>query len=142
VPDYADSASPHAPRGQASPDASPGNPAGASWRSFAVEAHDGRKIAGRPLGRLDVGAEELLVRLGFPWFITRSAGRDAIASVLVTTIFTGVWCITFEDSGQRLADVHVHLPLRAQRVADELRRCGYAVTDRKTGQPLARLPKR
>jgi hypothetical protein len=89
-----------------------------------------------------VGAECLRVRLRFPWFVTRSAGKDAITSVSVARVVTGVWCVRFEDSGQRLADVHVHLPVRAQRIIDELRQCGYTVTDRRTGQPAIRLPKR
>jgi hypothetical protein len=41
-----------------------------------------------------------------------------------------------------MADVHVHLPVRAQRIIDELRRHGYPVADRKTGQPVVQLPKR
>ena len=41
-----------------------------------------------------------------------------------------------------LADVRVHLPVRAQRIIDQLQQCGYTITDRKTGQPTARLPKR
>jgi hypothetical protein len=135
--------SPHGPHGPAFRDARVGNPAAApSWRSFAVEAHAGRKIAGWPLGRFDVGAGGLQVRLGFPWFVTRSAGKDAITCVSMAKIVPGVWCVRFEDSGQRLADVHVHLPVRAQRIIDELRHCGYPVTDRKTGQPVVRLPKR
>jgi hypothetical protein len=35
-------------------------------RAFAVEAYAGRKIAGWPLGRLDVGTDGLRVRLLFP----------------------------------------------------------------------------
>ena len=76
------------------------------------------------MGRFDVGAEGLRVRLGFPWFVTRSAGQDAVTSVLVTRVVTGVWCLRVEDSGQCLADVHVHLPVRAQRIIDQLRQCG------------------
>ncbi len=141
--DNAGSASPQEPRSPASRDARADNPAAAPpWRSFAVEAHAGRKIAGWPLGRFDIGAQGLRVRLGFPWFLTRSAGQDAITSVSVTRAVPGIWCVRFEDSGQRLADVHVHLPVRAQRITDQLRQCGYTVTDRKTGQPVARLPKR
>jgi hypothetical protein len=117
-------------------------PAAPSWRWFAVEAYVGRKIAGWPLGHFGVGAEGLRVRLGFPWFITRSAGKDTITVVSVARPVAGVWCVRFEDSGQCLADVHVHLPVRAQRIIDELRRCGYAVADRKTGEPVVRLPKR
>ena len=94
------------------------------------------------MGRFDVGAEGLRVQLRFPWFVTRAAGKDAITSVSVTRILPGIWCVRFEDSGQRLADVHVHLPVRAQRIIDQLHQCGYRITDRKTGQPTARLPKR
>jgi hypothetical protein len=141
--DDAGAASPQGPRGPASQDARVGNPAAApSWRSFAVEAYAGRKIAGWPLGRFDVGTDGLRVRLLFPWFVTRSAGKDTIAVVSVARTATGVWCVRFEDSDQRLADVRVHLPVRAQRIIDELRQCGYAVTDRKTGQPVVRLRKR
>jgi hypothetical protein len=107
------------------------------WRSFAVEAYAGRRIAGWPLGRFDVGAEGLQVRLRFPWFVTRSSGKDATTRVSVARAITGV-CVRFEDSGQRLADVHVHLPVRAQRIIDELRQYGYAITDRKTGHPVVR----
>lgn len=82
------------------------------------------------------------MRLLFPWFITRSAAKDTITVVSVARAVTGVCCVRFEDSGQFLADVHVHLPVRAQRIIDELRRCGYAVADRKTGEPVARVPKR
>jgi hypothetical protein len=141
--DNAGSASPQGPHSPAFRDARAVNAAAASpWRSFAVEAHAGRKIAGWPLGRFDVGAEGLRVRLGFPWFVTRSAGKDAVTSVSVTRVVAGVWCVRFEDSGQGLADVHVHLPVRAQRIVDELRHCGYAVTDQKTGQPVVWLPRR
>ena len=141
--DNAHAASPQGPRDPAFRDARASNPAAApSWRSFAVEAHAGRKIAGWPLGRFDIGADRLRMRLGFPWFVTRSAGTDTITLILVARIFPGIWCVRFEDSGQRLADVHIHLPVRAQRVIDELRQCGYAVTDRNTRQPVVRLPNR
>jgi hypothetical protein len=134
-------ASPQQPRGPAARDAPAGSPP-SPWRSFAVEAHAGRRIAGWPLGRFDIGAGQLRVRLGFPWFLTRSADKDAITNVSVARIVASVWCVRFDDSGQRLADAHIHLPVRAQRIIDELRQCGYPVTNRKTGQPLARLPKR
>jgi len=62
--------------------------------------------------------------------------------VSVARTVTGVCCVRFEDSGQCLADVHVHPAVRAQRIIDQLRRCGYPVTDRKTGQPVIQLPKR
>ncbi len=141
--DNAGAASPQGPRDPSFPDARAGcPPATSSWRSFAVEAHAGRKIAGWPLGRFDVGADRLRVRLGFPWFITRSADKDAITIVSVARIVPGVWCVRFDDSGQRLADAHIHLPVRAQRIIKELCECGYTVTDRKTGQPVVRLPKR
>ena len=137
------SASPRGPRGLDFRNADAGDPAAtSSWRPFAAEAYAGRKIAGWPLGRFDVGADGLRVRLLFPWFVTRSASKDAITSVSAARTVPGVWCLRFEDSGQLLADAHVHLPVRAQRIIDELRQCGYAVTDRKTGQPVARLPKR
>jgi hypothetical protein len=141
--DNAGAASPQEPPGPAFQDARASSPpATSSWRSFAVEAHAGRKIAGWPLGRFDVGADRLRVRLGFPWFLTRSAGKDTITIVSVARIVPGIWCVRFNDSGQRLGDTHIHLPVRAQRIIDELRQCGYAVTDRKTGQPVIRLPKR
>ncbi|MGA8460537.1 MAG: hypothetical protein WB800_34430 [Streptosporangiaceae bacterium] len=141
--DNAGPAVPQQPRGPASQDAPAGSPPATSpWRSFAVEAHAGRKVAGWPLGRFDIGPGQLRVRLGFPWFLTRSADNDSITNVSVARIFRSVWCVRFDDSGQRLADAHIHLPVRAQRIIDELRNCGYAVTDRKTGQPLVRLPKR
>jgi hypothetical protein len=141
--DNAGAASPQGPRRPAFPDARAGSPPATSpWRSFAVEAHAGRKIAGWPLGRFDLGADQLRVRLGFPWFITRSAGKDAITIVSVARIVPGVWCVRFDDSGQHLADAHIHLPIRAQRIINQLGQCGYAVTGRKTGQPVVRLPKR
>jgi hypothetical protein len=141
--DNAGAARPQGPRGPALQGARAGRPpATSSWRSFAVEAHAGRKIAGWPRGRFDVGADRLRIRLGFPWFVTRSADKDAITNVSVARIVPGVWCARFDDTGQRLADAHIHLPFRAQRIIDELRQCGYAVTDRKTGQPVVRLPKR
>jgi hypothetical protein len=134
----ADSASPgNSPRPHG-----PAFPAAPGWRSFAVEAHAGRKIAGWPLGRLDAGPDGLRVRLPFPWFITRSAGKDAITSVTVARTITGACCVRFEGSAQPLAGVHVHLPVRAQRILDALRHYGYTVTDRKTGQLVARWPKR
>ena len=139
----ADAASPRGPRDPVFPDARAGSPPATSpSRSFAVEAHAGRKITGWPLGRFDVGADRLRVRLGFPWFTTRSADKDAITIVSVARIVPGIWCVRFDDSGQRLADAHIHLPVRAQRIIKELRECGYTVTDRKTGQPVVRLPKR
>ena len=56
--DNAGTANPQEPRSPASRDARAGNPpATPPWRSFAVEAHAGRKIAGWPLGRFDIGAE-------------------------------------------------------------------------------------
>ena len=141
--DNAGAASPQQPREPASRVARAGNPpATSSWRSFAVEAHAGRKIAGWPLGRFDVGTDRLRVRLGFPWFLTRSADKDAITTVSVARTVPGVWCVRFNDSSQHLADTHIHLPFRGQRIIDELRQCGYAVIDRKTGQPVVRLPKR
>lgn len=94
------------------------------------------------MGRLDLGADDLQIRLPFPWFVTRSAAKGTITLVTVDRTVVGAWCVRFEDSGQRLADVHVHLPVRAQRIIDELRRHGYAVADRKTGQPVVQLPKR
>lgn len=139
----ADNAGTANPQGPAFPDARAGNPpATPPWRSFAVEAHAGRKIAGWPLGRFDIGADRLRVRLGFPWFTTRSAYKDSITIISVARIVPGVWCIRFDDSGQRLAGAHIHMPVRAQRIIKELRQCGYTVTDRKTGQPVVRLPKR
>jgi hypothetical protein len=141
--DNAGAPSPQQPPGPASRDARAGSPpATPSWRSFAVEAHAGRKIAGWPLGHFDIGADRLRVRLGFPWFLTRSADKDTITNVSVARIVHSVWCVRFDDSGRRLADTHIHLPVRAQRIIDELRQCGYPLTDRKTGQPLIRLAKR
>jgi hypothetical protein len=89
--DNAGAASPQQPREPASRHARAGSPpATSSWRSFAVEAHAGRKIAGWPLGRFDVGTDRLRVRLGFPWFLTRSADKDAIASrPLAQTLASG-----------------------------------------------------
>ena len=139
----ADNAGTANPQGPAFLDARAGSPpATPPWRSFAVEAHAGRKIAGWPLGRFDIGADRLRVRLGFPWFTTRSADKDSITIISVARIVPGVWCIRFDDSGQRLADAHIHMPVRAQRIIKELRQCGYTVTDQKTGQPVIRLPKR
>lgn len=139
----ADNAGSRCPPGPSCREAGAGSPAAApSWRSFAVEAYAGRKIAGWPLGRFDIGPEGLRVRLLFPWFITRSAAKDTITVVSVARTVTGVCCVRFEDSGQCLADVHAHLPVRAQRIIDELRRCGYVVADRRTGEPVARVPKR
>jgi hypothetical protein len=141
--DNAGSTSPQRPPGPSSQDAGAENPpAASSWRSFAVEARAGRKIAGWPLGCFDVGTDDLRVRLLFPWFVTRSAAKDTVSLVSVARTVTGIWCVRFEDSGQRLADVHVHLPVRAQRIIDELRRHGYAVADRKKGEPVVQLPKR
>jgi hypothetical protein len=117
-------------------------PAAPPRRSFAVEAHAGRKIAGWPLGRFDIGADGLRVRLPFPWFVTRSAAKDTITGVSVARTVTGALCVRFEDSGQRLADVHIHPAVRPQRIIEQLRRCGYPVTSRSTGQPVIRLPKR
>jgi hypothetical protein len=138
--DNAGPASPHEPAGPAPRDAGHADPATTSWRSFAVEAYIGRKAAGWPLARFDVGAQILQVRLLFPWFVTRSAGRDTITFVSVARHVGPIWCVRFHDTGQRLADVHVHMPLRAQRIIDELRRHEYTVTDN-SGQPLIRLPK-
>jgi hypothetical protein len=120
----------------------PAFPAAPARRSFAVEAHAGRKIAAWPLGRLYAGPDGVRVRLPFPWFITRSAGKEAITSITVARTITGACCVRFEGSAQPLADVHVHLLVRAQRILDVLHHYGYTVTDRKTGQPVARWPKR
>ena len=136
------STTPAGPTGPAFADADGDPPLVApSRRSFAVEACSGRKIAGWPLGRFDIGADGLQARLTFPWFLTRSADKDTITVVSVARTVTGT-CVRFEDSGQRLADMHVHIPVRPQRIIDQLRRCGYPVTDRKTGQPVIQLPKR
>ena len=40
-----------------------------------------------------------------PWFVTRSAHKDAITSVSATRVVPGIWCVRLEDSGQRVADV-------------------------------------
>lgn len=132
--------SPRTPGG-VSRDAGGGDTPAASWRSFAVEAWAGRKATGWPLGRFDIGSAGLRVRLSFPWFTTRSAGKDTITSVSIAR-HAVVWCVRFEDANQCLADVHVHLPMRAQRIIDELRQHGYAVMDRRTGGQVVRLPKR
>jgi hypothetical protein len=96
----------------------------------------GRKIAAWPFGRFDIAPDGLQVRLGFPWFTTRSAGKDAITAVTLARTVTGPYCLRFEDATGRLADVHVHLPARGRRILDELLRCGYAVTDRKSRRPM------
>jgi hypothetical protein len=89
--DNAGAASPQQPPGRASRDARAGSPAATpSWRSFAVEAHAGRKIAGWSLGHFDIGADRLRVRLGFPWFLTRSADKDTITNVSVARIVHSV----------------------------------------------------
>jgi hypothetical protein len=89
--DNAAAASPQQPPGRASRDARAGSPAATpSWRSFAVEAHAGRKIAGWSLGHFDIGADRLRVRLGFPWFLTRSADKDTITNVSVARIVHSV----------------------------------------------------
>ena|SRR5215471_16293659 len=122
----------------------PGKPGRVSrdGHSFAVEAWVGRKVTGWPLGRFDIETDGLRVRLSFPWFIARSADKDTITSVSVRKSIAGLWCARFEDSQERLGDVHVHLVTRAQRVIDELHQRGYAVVDPKTGEQLVRLPKR
>jgi hypothetical protein len=105
---------------------------GARWQ-------EDRRLAAGPLRRRHrpiAGAAWL------PWFLTRSADKDAITTVSVARTVLGVWCVRFNDSSQHLADTHIHLPFRGQRIIDELRQCGYAVIDRKTGQPVVRLPKR
>jgi hypothetical protein len=140
---HAGVASPPGLRGPASRYARVGDPATApSRRSFAVEVCVGRKIAGWPPGRFDFSADGLQVRLHFPWLVTRSAGKDAITCISVSRIASSVWCVRFEDSGQRLADVHVHLPLHAQRIIDKLSQCGYTLIDRETSQRVVRLAKR
>lgn len=72
----------------------------------------------------------------------QTSGKAHDGGHRVARVVHSVWCVRFDDSGQRLADTHVHLPVRAQRIIDELLQCGYPLTDRKTGQPLIRLTKR
>jgi hypothetical protein len=107
-----------------------------------VEAWAGRKISGWPFGRFDVGRDGLRVRLGFPWFVSRSAGQDTITAVTVSRRFAGIFCLRFEDTSQCLAHVLVGMPVRGQQIVDELRRSGYPVVDRKTGEPVSRLYRR
>jgi hypothetical protein len=104
----------------------------------------GRRAAGWPFARIGIGPYGLRVRLGFPWFITRSAAKQNITAVSVSTRRMGAgYCLRFEDSSGRLRDVHVHPPsFRSARVVDELRRCGFAVVDGKSGAELEHLPKR
>ena len=109
-------------------------------QSFAVEAYVGRKAGGWPFARFDVGPAGLRVRLTFPWFTARSAARQTITVISVGRS-TARYCVRFEDSAGALANVHVHLPVRPDRVIEELRRSGYVVTDRNSGATLERLPR-
>ena len=111
-------------------------------RSFRVEAYISSKAGGWPFARFDVGRDFVRVRIPFPWFASRSAAREAVGSISVGMNFAGIYCLRFEGSGSPLADVHVHLVIRPRRVIDELRRCGYVVVDRKSGEELDGLPHR
>jgi hypothetical protein len=109
-------------------------------RSFAVEAYVGRKAGGWPFARFDIAPAGLRVRLPFPWFTSRSAARQTITVISVGRSIAH-YCVRFEDSAGALADVHVHLPARPNRVIEELHRSGYVVIDRKSGTILERLPR-
>ena len=109
-------------------------------RSFAVEAYIGRKAAGWPFAHLDIGPARLQVRLPFPWFTSRSAARQTITAVSVGRSLAR-YCLRIQDTAGILTNVHVHLPVRPDRVIQELHHSGYVVTDRKSGAILARLPR-
>jgi hypothetical protein len=114
----------------------------AQARTFRVEAYIGRKAGTWPLARFDVGPESLQVRIPFPWFVSRSAPREAVGPISVGMNVAGIYCLRFENMSNALADVHVHLPVRPRNVIDELCRCGYVVVDRNSGEELDRLPRR
>lgn len=105
-------------------------------RSFAVEAYVGRRTTGWPFARFDVAPARLRVRLPFPWFVSRPAAQTAIRAVAVSRTWSGICCVRFEDTGQDLADAHVHLPCCAGRVIDHLLRCGYQVIDRRQARDV------
>lgn len=121
----------------------PHRPDQGQWRSFAVEAVIGRKMAGWPFSRIDIATAGLKVRVRFPWFVERSALRETITLISVGTRFGGTYCLRFEDTTRWLEGVHVHpMPYQGERIMAELLRAGYRVVERKSGAELARLPSR
>lgn len=108
--------------------------ASADVRSFPVEAFVGHRASGWLFARFDISSRELRVRLSFPCFTSRSQQAGAIRSVVVTRRFGDMWWIRFDDTGNRLGNVHVHLIYRRQQIIDELRRCGYHVVGNTGGR--------
>jgi hypothetical protein len=99
----------------------------ADFRTFAVEAFVGRRVSSWPFARFDFSSRELRVRLGFPWFTTRSQEATAVIAVVVTRRFGDMCWIRFDDPAGRMDDVHIHPIYHRHQMIDELRACGYQV---------------
>jgi len=110
-----------------------------SLKTFRVEAHVGRKVAAWPFGSLDIGDQGLTVRSSLlPWIRPRSASRHAIGDISIHRQRRTLDYLRFTDSAGALSGVRLVLPVRPQRIVDELRSRGYSVTDRrKEGAPRA-----
>jgi len=100
-------------------------------RTFLVEAHVGRVIAGWPFGRFDIGDDELTVRSWLiPLFRPRSVPRSTITEVAVCRrLFMHRVRIT--DSAGACADISLALAGSAGPIIGELQRRGYPVADRR-----------
>jgi hypothetical protein len=100
------------------------------FRSFRVEAFVGHRASGWPFARFKVGPHALQVKLSFPWFSSRAAAKPTVSTVSVhSSNISRRACLRFDAPAGSLADVHVHVPFRPDRIIDELRRCGYEVAD-------------
>jgi hypothetical protein len=101
-------------------------------RTFAVGAKVGRKSAGWPFARLDVGDEAIRVRCWpVPWFGSLSIGKEVILDISIYTYSPGLYYLKVKDSGENYAKVSVYIPIRPEHVIGELRARGYPVTDRR-----------
>jgi hypothetical protein len=95
--------------------------------TFIIEAHVGHRVAGWPLGRLDVGPEELSVR-SWPYarFRKRTVAKEAVKAVAVRNS-RPVPSLKVEDSDGIFSDVVIVMPFGAARIISELKISGYTV---------------
>ncbi len=106
-------------------------------KTFGVEVHAGRKVAGWPFGRLSISNEELTIRSSpLRWIRARSASRDAVGQISVHR-WGPLDILKFADASSAFSSVVLVLPVCPTRIVKELREHGYTVTERRP----ARFPR-